>query len=455
MIRKTLKRLLIFLTVFAGVSCAAEQTAAQPQTAISPQTQEQSPDYTMRRGWIKPRTEFRGIWVATVENIDFGKHTTEEEFKHDFCVMLDKIDKAGFNTVIFQIRPMNDAFYPSKYNPWSRWMTGTEGKTLTPPANAKRPDCIIFDPLAFMISECHKRGMDFEAWLNPYRVANNVKGGKTAYLKTLDKHNFAALHPELVLEFPGSSKGRTSLILNPGEPQVQMFLLQTIREIATRYHVDGIHFDDYFYPYTDIGNADAETYRQHALPKESLEDWRRRNVDTMVKNIHDLLKSVNKEKTVDYQIRFGISPFGIWANNSGKKFRPEGSATKGSQSYFVQYADTRKWVRKGWLDYIAPQLYWKFDTQAAPYGTLVQWWADTVRGTNVKLYIGQGIYRIGNAGWKESEMLDQLKFNSQIPEVSGHIFFSYIRMVDTQNAAQKRAAAGIKNYWQSIDKTKH
>lgn len=388
--------------------------------------------------------EFRGIWVATVQNIDFGENQKAADFRKEFTTVLNNVKKAGFTAIIFQVRPMNDAFYHSDLNPLSRWMTGIEGKRFS--------DEPGFDPLAYMIRETHRAGLEFHAWLNPYRVANKVTTTKWQYLKTLDSKNFAAKNPSCVLAVPN---GKTlDLILDPGQPAVRRFLCATVQEIIDQYDVDAIHFDDYFYPYSPIGNADAATYRRYAARGESLDDWRRRNVDTLIREIHELIQYQNQR--YDRKIQFGISPFGIWANNkpvvrsnrSDRNYRADGSATAGGQSYYRQYADSVKWVRNGWIDYIIPQLYWAFDHQDASYGVLARWWAATVRRNNprVALYIGLAVYQCGN--WSDpDELTNQVLFNQALG-IRGAAFFSYTRMFRPDNAAQKRASRKlIRDFW--------
>ncbi len=388
--------------------------------------------------------EFRGVWVATVEQIDFKYHRTAVSFREDYRKIVKNLKTAGFTDILFQVRPMNDAFYPSELSPFSRWMTGTEGKTFT--------DEPVFDPLSFMIAEAHRAGLKFHAWLNPYRVANNVTSSKKKYLESLDPKNFARRRPALVLDLPDGKK--RNLILNPGEPEVMNYLYRVVGEIVRQYDVDGIHMDDYFYPYSDIGNADDAAWKKYRKKDQSLADWRRSNVDRMISNLHRLLSDYNRKNKKS--IQFGVSPFGIWANGKpsddvlkkSKKpvqYRDEGSLTGGAQSYFKQYADTRKWVLNGWLDYIAPQLYWGFSHNTAAYAALVDWWVETVRGTDVKLYIGHGVYRQGvNPDWENpDELLNQLLYNSQYQEVAGSIFFSYIRIFEPSNEAQKKVAGKI------------
>lgn len=378
--------------------------------------------------------EMRGVWVATVENIDFPAHNNAAAFQRDYLAIVDNLKKANFNTIIFQVRPMNDAFYPSKLNPWSRWMTGKEGDSLGG-----------FDPLAFMVAEAHRRGLEFHAWLNPYRVIASTKLSRTAYLKTLDDRNFAKRNPRLVLEVKRND-GTCSLLLNPGEPRVVQHIIATVREIVQKYPVDGIHFDDYFYLYGGVGDTDQNTFRQYNPRGLSLEEWRRANVDAVISGIKQELTA--HYRRTGRKVAFGVSPFGIWAN---RKSMSSGSLTGGFQSYFGQYADTRGWVKKGWVDYIAPQLYWPFSMDVAAYAALADWWAETVKGTNVNLYIGQAVYRLGmNPAWPSGEIADQLRYNSKLREVDGSIFFSYRSVFTPSNPVMKEGVARVlRDYWRT------
>lgn len=391
------------------------------------------------------KREFRAAWVATVHNIDMDQQYGKTEsainnWKQEYIKILNTLEEYNMNAVIFQIRPANDAFYVSKLNPWSQYLCGFQG---CDPG---------WDPLPWMIEETHKRGMEFHAWLNPYRVSTGFVGkngydSKELLLKSLAEDNFARQHPEYVILAKPDSNGRRYPILNPGEPAVKEFILETIEEIITKYDVDAIHFDDYFYPYAGIEDADdKELYHQHCLPNESLADWRRRNVDEIIYRISELIRHYNEEN--QKTVQFGISPFGIWANKSASI--PEGSDTRGNQSYVTQYADTRKWVLEEWIDYIAPQLYWNIGHSAADYEVLAHWWADVVRGTKVNLYIGHGFYRYGEGGaWNlPQEIPNQLQLNAEIPEIKGSIFYSYRHFHRTDHHSIVSARNTIKQeYW--------
>jgi len=376
---------------------------------------------------------FRGVWVATVENIDFPKHAAAGEFINDYKQVMNNLKRLHFNAVLFQVRANNDAFYPSSLNPWSRWLTGKEGVGIKD-----------FDPLKYMVSEAHNSGMEFHAWLNPYRVTNSTSMRKDEYLKTLDAKNFARLHPEYVLEIPLEG-GKYQLILNPGEPEVINFVVKTVMEIVRNYQVDAIHFDDYFYPYGDMGKVDEATFNKYHKSIASIDNWRRNNVDTLIKNIRTALDEFNRKN--NRKVQFGISPFGIWANS---KNNPLGSLSAGSQSYYRQYADTRGWVKRRWVDYIVPQLYWPFAHDAAPYAALADWWAQQVRGTGVNLYIGMGAYRMGSGGaWNNpDELAAELRYNNARANIKGEIFFSYRSVFEPKNEIMKKGVSGVlADYW--------
>jgi len=400
------------------------------------------------------KDEFRGIWVATVENIDFPVYSKASDYRKAYIELVDRVASAGFTAILFQVRPMCDAYYISELNPLSRCLTGREGAFFM--------DEPQFDPLAFMVRETHRRKLEFHAWLNPYRVVNRTPLTKNAYLASLAATNYARKNARLVLEYP-VDKMQRGLILNPGEPEVMNYLIRTVNEIINQYDVDGIHMDDYFYPYVSIGNSDLATWKKYAKDGISIEDWRRENINMLIRNMHGLV--VNHNKVSKRRIRFGISPFGIWANSpvTEKTVKPPaknakpipsmaaGSLTSGSQSYFTQFADTRKWVREEWIDYIVPQLYWGFPHQKAAYAALADWWADTVKGTKVDLYIGHAVYKQGAASdfRDPDELTNQILFNCLRPEIKGSILFSYCRVFQPENDSMKKAVRKlIEKYWE-------
>ncbi|MEM9141988.1 MAG: family 10 glycosylhydrolase [Bacteroidota bacterium] len=348
----------------------------------------------------QPKREFRGFWVATVVNIDWPKKGTDplEKQKQDYLDILGFYQDLNFNAAIVQVRTAGDAFYPSRYAPWSRFLTGTEGEAPTESG----------EMLEWMIQETHKRGMEFHAWVNPYRATFDLK---TEILSPM--HDFF-LHPEWMVPY-----GK-KYYYNPGLPEVRNRLVSVIDELVRKYPIDAIHFDDYFYPYKIKGEQfrDSSTYRAHALPGQSRDDWRRANVDSLVKQVHH---SVASEKP---WVQFGISPFGVWRN---KDKDPKGSDTQAGQTnYDDLYANPLVWMEEGWLDYIVPQVYWSMDLEAASHKKVMEWWGGLPYPTN--LYIGNGPYKIRNnsdAAWqRKKELPDQLKLARKTKTVQGNVFFS-------------------------------
>ncbi len=347
-----------------------------------------------------PKHEFRGVWIATVVNIDWPKSGLDniEKQKLDYLKILDFYKDLNFNAVIVQIRAAGDAFYPSQYAPWSRFLTGNEGSAPEP----------YYDPLEWMIKEAHARGMEFHAWLNPYRATFDEK------LEILSKDHDYNQHPDWMLKY-----GK-KYYYNPGLPEVQQHLTNIIGEIVTNYDIDAVHFDDYFYPYKISGETfeDRETYTKYGQPQQSLEDWRRSNIDSLVQKVHNTIK--NKKPWV----QFGISPFGVWKNNSTD---PRGSDTKAGQTTYEDlYADPLVWIKNGWVDYLVPQVYWSMDLPVASHKKIVDWWSRNSDNTN--LYIGNGPYKIRNnsdRAWdRKKELPDQLKFAREKKNVIGNVFFS-------------------------------
>lgn len=391
--------------------------------------------------YVQEQTEqLRGVWVSTVYNLDFPskKGMTEWEYKYEYIKLLDNLETLNMNAVIFQVRPKLDAFYKSNINPWSEYLTGTQG--LSPG----------WDPLEWMIEEAHNRGMEFHAWFNPYRVTTGNE-----QLSDLAPNNWARQNPQYVFSFGGK------LQLNPGEPEVIEYINDSVMEVVENYDIDAVHFDDYFYPFKNGDNwyakEEEDSYRKYGNGFNNRDDWRRHNVDKLIETVHNSVELYNIQN--NKSIQFGVSPFGIWGHN---EMHPDGSIEgTGSltprvsrASYDDQFADTRKWVKNNWIDYIVPQIYWTFDEKAAPYGELVDWWADVARGTNVNLYIGHASYRKAdvnnkNISWKNSqEISNQLKFNSLYDEVKGSIFFSYRSLLENANNP-------VNNEFINILKTEH
>ncbi|QEK52438.1 family 10 glycosylhydrolase [Pedobacter aquae] len=346
-----------------------------------------------------PKREFRGVWIATVVNIDWpskaGLSTAQQ--KDELMNILDQHQKQGLNAVFFQVRPASDALYAKGTEPWSIWLTGTQGKAPEP----------FYDPLDFAIKECHKRGMELHAWFNPYRATFDSQFDK------LHKNHITNLKPDWFITYGGKK------LFNPGLPDVRAYITQVIMNVVRNYDVDGIHFDDYFYPYGVKGQTidDTEAYIAYNNGIKDIADWRRDNVDKLIKMVSDSIRTEKKH------VKFGISPFGIWKN---KKQDPEGSETNGGDSYYGLFADSRKWAKEGWVDYINPQIYWAFSTMAAPYNKLVDWWSNNAYGRH--LYIGQGAYRLSDnkdIGWRNpTQMPSQLIYNRLNNRVQGSVYFS-------------------------------
>jgi len=349
----------------------------------------------------QPQHEFRGVWIASVDNIDWPPKgiVNADSQKAEFIRQLDMHKRNGMNAVIVQIRPAADAFYPSPYEPWSQWLTGTQGKPPSP----------YYDPLKFMIEEAHKRGMEFHAWCNPYRA--DFKIG----VSSIAPNHVTKTHPEWFLEYGGLK------YFDPANKQAQNFVVKVIADIVYRYDVDAIHMDDYFYPYRIAGKEfpDAASYKKSGM-KLNKEDWRRSNVDTI---IQALAIAIKKEKP---WVQFGISPFSVWRN---KDKDPRGSDSKASQTnYDDLYADILLWLKEKWIDYVAPQLYLEIGHDKIDYKKLLDWWSKNTYGRN--LYIGHGIYRAtgklpANAAWRNpDELPNQIKLLRQYPNVQGSIYYS-------------------------------
>ena len=371
--------------------------------------------------------EFRGVWVATVDNLDFPRSVSAQMFRQNFRRLADGLAKRSCNAVIFQVRSNCDAFYPGRFAPYSRWMSGKEGRGFAG-----------FDPLKFMITETRRRGMEFHAWFNPYRVVRSTKLSKSAYLATLDPGNFARKNPHLVMAVP-LGKNEISLMLDPGEPAVIRHIVDVVSDVASRYRPDAIHFDDYFYPYDSKSVPDKDTFRRNNPHRMSLADWRRANVDQMIFLTRTALNRINHGQA--HKVKFGISPFGIWRNRS--KECPGGSLTDGKESYSVLFADSRKWVNKRWIDYIVPQIYWHRAHRQASFTSLLDWWCRIVRGTGVKLYIGHALYRFGTPEWGKDELRIQLHQVRLRMEASGSVLFSSRFLLNPPNTATRAGVSGV------------
>ena len=369
------------------------------------------------------KKDFRGVWIQTAWQERYQK-MSPSECQAYLTKLVDDLYLVGFNAVIFQVRPEGDAFYESEYEPWSRFLTGVQGKAPVP----------SWDPMAFMIELCHKHNMEFHAWLNPYRMS----ASKTL---RMDKEHVYYKHPEWFVKF------NDNLYLNPGLPECRAFIRAVVGDILNRYDVDAIHFDDYFYPYPVAGKTfddqwAFETYCPllsiDTASPNALADFRRRNVDILIKSIHEDIKKIKPD------VRFGISPFGIYRN---RKSWEGGSETNGTQCYDDLYANVLFWAKSGWIDYLIPQIYWEIGHKAADYSTLVKWW-DNNTPKNCDLYIGQSIERSldGSASAAKTPLLTKSNYNlsrklneaSEAKNVKGNCFWYAYQVQDN--------AFGIRDY---------
>lgn len=312
--------------------------------------------------------EFRGAWIQTAFQ-DRYMNKSPQKCQEYLTSLIDQLHETGFNAIVFQVRPEGDAFYQSQFEPWSRFLTGRQGKAPSP----------AWDPMAFLIDLCHHRGMEFHAWINPYRVYASKQWN-------LSDNNPYYRHPEWYVTFDGR------LYLNPGLPESRAFIREVVKDIVGRYDVDALHMDDYFYPYPVAGETfdDGMAFATYGPvmgfdvnKREDLGNFRRRSVDILIKSVSEDIKQLKP------WVRFGISPFGIYRN---KKSWEHGSETNGTQCYDDLYADVLRWAEAGWIDYIVPQLYWEIGHKAADYKTLCAWWAKNTPA-KCQLYIGQSIER--------------------------------------------------------------
>jgi len=351
---------------------------------------------------LTPKREFRAAWIATVENIDWPSNSRigSDAQKKEYIEMIDKLQAAGLNTLIVQVRPASDAFYASEYEPWSQWLSGFQGIEPTP----------FYDPLQFMIEEAHKRNLEFHAWINPFRAVVNVEKTVVA-----DNH-ISIVNPTYCFTY-----GK-NMYLDPGIPAVRDHVVNVVTDIVKRYDVDGIHIDDYFYPYKikDLDIPDSLSFLIYSgnFPKEAKDDWRRENINKFIQSLYE---SIHNTKPY---VKFGISPFGVWKNKSQDE---NGSDTKAFSCYEGLFADSRKWAEEGWLDYMAPQIYWHRDFAAAEYDILADWWNNN--SFNRHLYIGLAAYRAEENAKDEkwlnpSEIPSQIRLNRSLKNVGGEIFFS-------------------------------
>ncbi|KAA0561542.1 family 10 glycosylhydrolase [Bacillus sp. CH30_1T] len=351
-----------------------------------------------------PKHEMRAAWIATVQNIDVKAGMDKQEYTDWVTETLDELKELKFNTVIYQVKPTVDAFYPSELAPWSQYITGEQQGT--------DPG---YDPLQVMIDESHKLGIEVHAWVNPYRITM-----PNQTIESLADDNVAKLHPEWVVKY-----GK-QYYLDPGIPEVQEYLIDTVEELVSHYNIEAVHMDDYFYPYRIAGETfpDQDTYEKYGNTFDDIEDWRRNNVDVLVADINSAIKDIKE------WVQFGISPFGVWRNIADD---PTGSDTQAGQTnYDDLYADTRQWIKDGSIDYITPQIYWSRNLAVANYSVLLDWWSQEVNeyayDHPVNLYIGMADYKVGDNFDQEwfnpYELPEQIIDNRENGTALGQMHFS-------------------------------
>lgn len=360
------------------------------------------------------KREMRAAWIATVANIDWPSaeavgHSDLQQ--QEMLQLLDSLQRLHFNTVIFQIRPTADAFYRSDMEPLSSWLTGRQGAENDVP----------YDPLQFVTNEAHKRCIDVHVWLNPYRMTH------TFTVDDLDSLHIYRQHPEWFWQYGDK------WYFDPGLDETRRWLNNVVGDIVSRYDIDAIHFDDYFYPYKIRAQSkerrqvspwedfpDDSTFVKYPRGFENKDAWRRNNVDLVIAELQQTIKQIKP------WVEFGISPFGVWRNQSTDPER--GSKTQaGVQNYDDLYADILLWLENGWIDYVVPQLYWEIGKRVADYEILVHWWAEHSYGRN--LYIGHYVSQLENkraaAPWQvPNEICRQLALNEEVPEVDGSVMYS-------------------------------
>lgn len=348
-----------------------------------------------------PVREFRGVWVATVRNMDWPSSPglTPEEQQQELLGILDRSAALKLNAIIFQVRPEGDALYASPYEPWSRYLTGEQGKAPSP----------AWDPLKFAVDEAHKRGLELHAWFNPYRAAYRRDD-------PVSRTHVSRRRPDLVVPYA------QYLWMDPGIPEVRRQMVRTALDVVRRYDVDGIHIDDYFYPYPELSGGeriefpDGRSYAAYRRQGGRLgrADWRRRNVDLLVRELYAAVKG---EKM---WVKVGVSPFGVWRPGNPP------SIQAGIDTYEELFADSRKWLREGWLDYIAPQLYWPVRPPEQSYPVLLQWWVDeSVKGRHV--FPGLALYKLPITGprkMRPEDIIEEILLTRETRGAQGHVHFN-------------------------------
>ncbi len=353
------------------------------------------PLHGQQEGTDYPRAprEFRGVWVTSLKNLDWPSRPglSSREQQEELIAILDRARSLHLNAVILQVRSMGDAMYPSEHAPWSHFLTGEMGRAPNPG----------YDPLAFAVREAHRRGLEIHAWINPYRVHHDVGTVEVS------RNHISRTRPELVRRYGNL------LWLDPSEPAVREHVLNVVRELVRKYDIDGIHIDDYFYPWPIAGtdfpdSANWDRYRR-AGGDLSRGDWRRNNVNELIRRLYETVKQE------DPKVKVGISPFGIW--------RPENPpGITGSDQYAMLYADPKLWLNRGWLDYLAPQLYWSITQERQSFPRLLEWW-HSQNTRNRHIWPGLATWRVTDANWPTREIINQISLTRQQSGSAGHIHF--------------------------------
>ncbi len=370
---------------------------------------------------FSPTAEMRGLWIATVNNINFPSKQglSKKALEKELSDIVDFADKNGFNAIMFQVRPAADALYKSEIFPQSRYVSGTLGKAADGG----------FDCLGYLLEKAHARAVAVYAWVNPLRVTSGSAKYPQTDISALPKDSPAAKNPEWVRAYADGK-----LYFDAGIPEVRELVSDGVREICENYDVDGIIFDDYFYPYPTDGEEfdDSATFEKYGTEYENIGDFRRDSVNKLVELCFNAVKETEED------IMFGVSPFGIWKNASGDN---GGSATSGLSAYDSIYCDALAWASGGYVDYIAPQIYWSFDTSAAPYQTLADWWSRALDGTGVALYINHGAYRYEEGGMTDGELTRQVEYARELYSYRGSMYYGYAALKNNAGCCLDETAA--------------
>ncbi len=368
-----------------------------------------------------PKREFRGLWVTTAHNLDWPSRwdLSPEQQREEFIHILDRAKENGLNAIIVQVRAQSDAFYKSSFEPWSQWLNEKPGKAPEP----------YYDPLEFMVKECKKRNMEIHAWFNLFRGVSHTK------FSLINEEHITKKKPEWFYEF-----GK-SLFMDPGIPEAKNYLIRVILDVVDRYDIDGIHLDDYFYPIESKRDKrkqikDQETFEKHKGNFKSIEDWRRYNINIIIKQLNDSIKAHKP------WVKFGVSPFPVWRN---KWDDPEGSETNRTSGTFDHYyADTRKWIKYGWVDYLAPQMYWGTKFDRVNYNKITSWWSD--HSYDRHIYIGHAFYKLtdttgeasSDPSWSNPlEINEQIAYARQLGNIMGGAFFRAASFNDRSRRYEK------------------